>query len=52
MMNLAWMALVAAVIFAEKVLRQGAVVARAVSVLLVVAGVAQVLSPHALPSLT
>lgn len=51
MMNLAWMALVAAVIFAEKVLRHGALVARAVAVLLVVAGVAQVLSPHPLPFL-
>lgn len=50
-MNVAWMAVVASVIFAEKVSRRGALVARAVSVLLVVAGVAQLLSPHTLPSL-
>ena len=50
MMSLVWMALVAAVILAEKMLRHGALVARAVSVLLIAAGAAQVLAPHSLPS--
>jgi predicted metal-binding membrane protein len=40
MMNLAWMAAVAAVIFVEKVFPRGPLVARIVALLLIAAGVA------------
>jgi predicted metal-binding membrane protein len=51
MMNLAWMAGVAAVIFLEKVLPRGPLVAQAVAVLLIAVGSALLVSPHSLPPL-
>jgi predicted metal-binding membrane protein len=50
MMSLAWMAAVAAVIFAEKVLPRGWAVRRAAGFVLVGAGIVLMLSPRALPA--
>ena len=50
MMSLAWMAAVAAVIFAEKVLPRSWALSRPVGLLLVGAGIAVMLSPEALPA--
>jgi predicted metal-binding membrane protein len=51
MMNLAVLALVTAVIFAEKTLPVGAVLARAVAVVLIVYGAAVLISPDLLPGM-
>ena len=49
MMNLAWMAMVAVVIFVEKVLPRGPLVARIVALLLIAVGVALLVSPPDVP---
>ena len=51
-MSLAWMAVVAAVIFAEKVLPQGRRLTRAVAVGLVVLGIGVAAAPRSVPGLT
>ncbi len=51
-MNLAWMALVAAVVFVEKVLPRGAIFGRAFGILLMVAAVVLVSNPSTLPALS
>jgi predicted metal-binding membrane protein len=51
-MSLAWMAMVAGVIFLEKVTRFGARFSRVVSVALVVAGVWVAVAPGSVPGLT
>ena len=51
-MSLLWMALVAAVIFAEKVLPYGAVLSRVFAVVLVAFGIWVGMSPGSVPGLT
>ena len=51
-MSLVWMAVVAAVIFAEKVLPQGVRLAPAVAVALVALGIWVAVSPGTVPGLT
>jgi predicted metal-binding membrane protein len=51
-MSLAWMGVVAAAIFAEKVLPQGPRLSRAVAVALVVLGICVAFSPGSVPGLT
>jgi predicted metal-binding membrane protein len=52
MMNLVWMAAVAAIIFAEKALPRGVLISRAVAVLLIVIGTAGVVAPQTVSALT
>jgi predicted metal-binding membrane protein len=52
MMNLVWMAAVAAIIFAEKALPRGVLISRAVAVLLIVIGTAAVVAPQTVSALT